>query len=192
MGTPVILYSRRHWSPGQRAAAGGAVLASLLLPWWLAMPHAPSAVTSTAPPLPPAYRAASPPREDPPWPVARRSDARAHRVPAHAAAPSASVGALPYRYVGQWTEGPVTAVVLGERGVSFVVRVPGPVDARYDARSVDDHRVVLWDRVLQRDVELALSAPPGTDVPPTRGVARPAPVALAPAVSPPSDAEPEN
>ena len=55
---------------------------------------------------------------------------------------------LPFTYVGHWTDGGVTRVVLGDRGRNIVVRVPGEVDGRYRAVSIDENRLVLKDMPL--------------------------------------------
>ena len=55
---------------------------------------------------------------------------------------------LPFTYIGQWTDGGVTRVVLGDRGRNIVVRVPGEVDGRYRAVSIDENRLVLKDMPL--------------------------------------------
>lgn len=88
-------------------------------------------------------------------------------------------GAIPFGYVGQWTDAGITRVVLRDRGRNVVVRVPGDVDGRYRAVSIDENRLVLKDMPLGTLRTLALV--PGASV-----KAAPAAIAAIP------DAEPES
>jgi len=195
MGATVILHSRHRWSTAQRAAACGAVLASVVLPWWLASGAGSSRApgVETAPPssvmtvgAPPPMSTSAPPAR----PVAT--------LPKAATDDSAAV---PYRYVGQWKEGPRTGVVLSRRGISVVVRVPGAVDDRYEAESVDERQVLLRDRWSGRAVALPLTGDAARVVAPSVGpqpstgamthTTSPAPTLVTPTSSPP-DSEPEN
>jgi len=72
--------------------------------------------------------------------------------------------AAPFTYVGQWTDAGVTRVVLGDRGRNLVVRVPGEVDGRYRAISIDENRLVLKDMPL--GVLRTLPLVPGTSMKP--------------------------
>jgi hypothetical protein len=162
MRTPVILYSRQRSSSTQRAGAVGAVLASVLLPWWLTsmLPASSNAAAGARAALDPARP--NPPRDDWRAPIAATPvpiEVGGHRAAAAIATrPTVGGESLPYRYVGQWAEGRTTTIVLRTGGVNVAVRVPGSIDPRFDARSVDERRVLLWDRELRRDVELPLTA----------------------------------
>jgi hypothetical protein len=157
MGSAHILYSRRRWSTGQRVAAGSALLASVLLPWWLASPSPSSTQRQTAGA---AAQAPLPLSSRPLDPQASALPVAAPLAPTPPAKPSPEASPAPYRYVGHWTEAHRTAVVLSSQGVSIVVRVPGPVDERFDAESIDDRQVVLHDRLLERRIALSLSGAP--------------------------------
>jgi hypothetical protein len=50
-------------------------------------------------------------------------------------------------------------LVLSGSGYSLVVRVPGPVDDRFDVVSIDDRRVLMKDRQTQTLIALPLSGP---------------------------------
>ena len=65
----------------------------------------------------------------------------------------------PFRYVGHWTEHGATSVVLGDRGRTLVVRVPGAVDERYQVVSVDEHRLVM--KYLPLGIVQTLTLSPG-------------------------------
>ncbi len=92
---------------------------------------------------PEAQRFATPPAANLKQVAIGRGDASV----AHAAATPAPP-LLPFTYVGQWTDGGVTRVVLGDRGRNIVVRVPGEVDGRFRAVSIDENRLVLKDMPL--------------------------------------------
>ncbi len=162
MAAATILYTRRHWSPGQRAAAGAALLAALVLPWWLGARSATqerAAVTvlarrSTALPAAQDVRAPAPASSLPHWPSAATAEASKNAT--HPDAPAERDAPPPYTYEGAWTEGRRTTVILSVQGMSFSVRVPGQVDERYFAQSVGDDRLVLRDRHGDRIVVLPL------------------------------------
>jgi hypothetical protein len=88
--------------------------------------------------------------------TARQSAAQA-RPPQAATDEQAPVP--PFRYVGHWKEHGATSVVLGDRGRTLVVRVPGAVDERYQVVSVDEHRLVM--KYLPLGIVQTLTLSPG-------------------------------
>lgn len=162
MGRSVIYYNRRRWSSTQRASALAAMAAAALLPWWLSSPASPAATggASAAAPRARALADARGVRE------VRDSVRRETMGPLHplplpppgrdAGEPAAAPEAAPYHYVGHWTQGARTTVVLSVQGFSLLVPVPGRIDQRYDLESIDERHVVLRDRGLGRDLALPL------------------------------------
>jgi hypothetical protein len=92
-------------------------------------------------------------------PVARAARGSAAQARAPQGATDEQAPVPPFRYVGHWKEHGATSVVLGDRGRTLVVRVPGAVDERYQVVSVDEHRLVI--KYLPLGIVQTLTLSPG-------------------------------
>ena len=153
------------------------VAAALALFSWLSAPEpGPPAVARPMPP-PPWLAAAKPPM---PLPVVA------------AAAPKPA--ALPFTFVGQWTQAGQVTAILRRDGESVFVQEGERIDGRYRVMAIDETRVVIEDLSTNLQQALALRAGSSAAVPPGR---RSAPARTAAAVpdGPPgssADEEPGN
>jgi YD repeat-containing protein len=84
--------------------------------------------------------AAAPPR------TAARTTASAAAVPATPTAAPTAAPKLPFSYVGHWTGGGRTRVVLQRDGIPVTVQGPGPLDENYDVQAVNARQLTLLHR----------------------------------------------
>jgi hypothetical protein len=157
------------------AIAAGMTAAAMI--WVDRQDDTPPAVEA-APPSAPEYSAPAPATASTSPSISPRNLDASAPTPARPQAPP-----VPFRYLGKWTEGGRTTVLLMREGRSIAITATGRLDDQYAVQAIDEDRVVLQYLPSGATQVVPFDAPPTNKA---QAVAPPpaAPPAAAPADDP--------